>query len=97
MKDAEEVAVFWDYENCPVPTNVSGYAAVNHIRSLAHPYGSVKVFRAYLGLSDHPILQNVKSQNTRSELQVSGVSLIDCPHNGRKEVADKMIIGTSNF
>jgi hypothetical protein len=29
----------------------------------------------------------------RSELQSSGVSLVDCPHNGRKEVADKMLIG----
>ena len=30
----------------------------------------------------------------RSELQSSGVSLTDCPHNGRKDVADKMILGT---
>ena len=29
----------------------------------------------------------------RSELQSYGLSLIDCPHQGRKDVADKMIIG----
>ena len=28
-----------------------------------------------------------------SELQSSGISLIHCPHNGGKEVADKMLIG----
>lgn len=29
----------------------------------------------------------------RSDLQLSGVSLVDCPHNGKKEVADKMMTG----
>ncbi|KAG6813357.1 hypothetical protein H0H92_011905, partial [Tricholoma furcatifolium] len=33
-----------------------------------------------------------KSLALRSELQSSGVSLIDCPHNGRKDVADKMML-----
>jgi hypothetical protein len=31
-------------------------------------------------------------QERRSDLQLSGCHLVDCPHNGRKEVADKMII-----
>lgn len=36
---------------------------------------------------------NEKSKTTlRSELQSSGVSLTDCPHNGRKDAADKMIL-----
>jgi hypothetical protein len=31
-------------------------------------------------------------QQKRSDLQLSGCHLVDCPHNGRKEVADKMIV-----
>ncbi|KAF8969794.1 limkain-b1-type NYN domain-containing protein, partial [Flammula alnicola] len=86
----EDVAIFWDYENCPAPTNASGYALVNNIRSVAQPYGSVKSLRAYLGITEHfPVL---RALTLRSELQSSGVSLVDCPHNGRKDVADKMII-----
>ncbi|PPQ72077.1 hypothetical protein CVT26_006713 [Gymnopilus dilepis] len=76
-------------ENCPVPSNTSGYSVVEKIRLLAQPYGSVKSFKAYLEISD----QVQKSVLLRSELQSSGVSLVDCPHNGRKDVADKMMIG----
>lgn len=52
------------------------------------------MFKAYLELPE-----NSSSQRTlqlRSELQASGVSLTDCPHNGRKDVADKMMLGLSN-
>ena len=78
-------------ENCPVPTNTSGYAIVNNIRSIAQTFGSVKLFKAYSEVTDQvPVSRAV---SLRSELQSSGVSLTDCPHNGRKDVADKMIIG----
>ncbi|KAF9533393.1 limkain-b1-type NYN domain-containing protein, partial [Crepidotus variabilis] len=84
MKLSDDVAIFWDYENCPVPNNSSGYAVANSITSMARPFGRVRLFRAYLEITDQLSL--------RSELQSSGVSLVDCPHNGRKEVADKMIL-----
>ena len=61
---------------------------VNNIQQIAHRYGSVKLFKAYLELSDQS-----KSLTLRSELQSCGVSLTDCPHNGRKDVADKMMLG----
>ncbi|KAF8803943.1 DUF537-domain-containing protein [Phlegmacium glaucopus] len=90
MKDTDEVAVFWDYENCPAPSNTSGYAIVNNIRSVAQTFGSVKLFKAYLEVTEQVPVS--RAQVLRSELQSSGVSLTDCPHNGRKDVADKMII-----
>jgi hypothetical protein len=74
-------------ENCPAPANTSGYAIANSISALARSFGSVKVFKAYLEISDQ------SRSSLRSELQSSGVSLVDCPHNGRKDVADKMILG----
>ena len=38
-------------------------------------------------------LNSQRSISVRSDLQSCGVSLIDCPHNGRKDVADKMMLG----
>ncbi|TBU50101.1 NYN domain-containing protein [Dichomitus squalens] len=85
----EHVAIFWDYENCAPPTSTPGYDVVSNIRQVAHEYGSVKLFKAYLELSEQ---SSSKSIGLRSELQSCGVSLTDCPHNGRKDVADKMMI-----
>nr|VWO98768.1 N/A [Ganoderma boninense] len=85
----ESVAIFWDYENCALPALEPPYTIVNKVRRLAHQYGSVKTFKAYL---ECPEQLSVKSMALRSELQSCGVSLIDCPHNGRKDVADKMIM-----
>lgn len=62
------------------------------IRRIAHEYGAVTVFRAYFEMTD---LVSPRSVAIRSDLQACGVSLIDCPHNGRKDVADKMMLGTS--
>ena len=65
---------------------------MDNIRSVAQTFGSIKLFKAYLEVSEHEPLS--KALLLLSELQSSGVSLTDCPHNGRKDVADKMIIGT---
>ncbi|KAI0336280.1 hypothetical protein GY45DRAFT_1238473, partial [Cubamyces sp. BRFM 1775] len=85
------VGIFWDYENCSLPsTGQVTYAMVHRIREMALQHGIVKTFRAYLHLPDQP---SSKSLAIRSELQSCGVSLIDCPYVGRKDVADKMMIG----
>jgi hypothetical protein len=60
---------------------------VNNIRSIAQTFGIVKLFKAYLEVTES------RAVHLRSELQSSGVSLTDCPHNGRKDIADKMILG----
>lgn len=44
-----------------------------------------------------PEQSSPKSYALRSELQLCGVSLIDCPHNGGKDVADKMMIGATTL
>jgi hypothetical protein len=77
-------------ENCPPASNASGYEVVDNIRRVAHSFGTVNSLKAYLELSE---LTSSRSLTLRSELQCSGVSLVDCPHNGRKDVADKMILG----
>lgn len=77
-------------ENCTPPSSVPGYDIVNNIREIAQAYGSVKLFKAYLELSER---SSPNCSRLRSELQSCGISLTDCPHNGRKDVADKMMIG----
>ncbi|KAF8212451.1 limkain-b1-type NYN domain-containing protein, partial [Mycena galopus ATCC 62051] len=66
-----------------------GYEIVSGIRNVAHRFGPVKHFKAYMEVPD---LDTFRSLSLRSELQSSGVSLTDCPHNGRKNVADQMIM-----
>ncbi|PSR88887.1 hypothetical protein PHLCEN_2v5036 [Hermanssonia centrifuga] len=85
----ENVAIFWDYENCELPATADGFTVASGIRRIAHEYGTVKVFKAYFEMSE---LTSSRSISLRSELQSCGVSLIDCPHNGRKDVADKMML-----
>jgi len=65
-----------------------GYVVVENIRRAVHTFGCVTLFKAYLEITD----ATGSKKNLRSELQSSGVSLTDCPHNGRKDAADKMMI-----
>ncbi|KZT28231.1 hypothetical protein NEOLEDRAFT_905998 [Neolentinus lepideus HHB14362 ss-1] len=85
----DRVAIFWDYENVRAPLAISGNVLAGNIRSVAHKYGSVNLFRAYIDLSQ---FVSSKSAAHHSILQTPDVTLVDCPHNGRKDVADKMII-----
>ncbi|KAE9384215.1 hypothetical protein BT96DRAFT_982351 [Gymnopus androsaceus JB14] len=87
MEETGQVAVFWDYENCAAPSSLNGYELVQRIRDVAHEFGSVKLLKAYTEL-----INSTRSITLRSELQSSGVSITDCPHNGYKNVADQMII-----
>ncbi|KAI6036679.1 limkain-b1-type NYN domain-containing protein, partial [Pisolithus microcarpus] len=89
MTDREKVAVFWDFENCcPPSTQGLGYDIANNIGRIARIFGCVTTFKAYLDISSQPS----KSTALRSELQLSGVSVVDCPHSGKKDVVDKMAI-----
>ncbi|KIM80866.1 hypothetical protein PILCRDRAFT_9291 [Piloderma croceum F 1598] len=89
MSSQEFVAIFWDYENCQPASGSSGYTVADYIRRIALQFGVVTVFKAYLELGK---TGPSKVKTLLSELQSSGVSLIDCPHNGCKEVADKMLL-----
>ncbi|CAL1704083.1 unnamed protein product [Somion occarium] len=80
------VGIFWDYENCEVPSTSDGCAVAAAIIDLAERYGTIKVFKAYLETAQHA------TASPRSELASSGVDIIDCPHNGKKDVVDKMLM-----
>lgn len=78
-------------ENCRPPANIPGFAVVRRLRQLVQSFGSITLFKAYADLANESV--NPRAAALQSELQSSGVSLTNCPHNGRKDVADKMILG----
>ncbi|KAG6889732.1 hypothetical protein C0995_015030 [Termitomyces sp. Mi166 len=85
MQQPEHVAVFWDFENLPPRSGVPGYETIQAIRSLAHDFGVIVSFKAYLEVSS--------TLRLWSELQASGVALIDCPHHkSGAEAASKMLL-----
>lgn len=65
---------------------------VDSIRRIVQQFGTVVKFKAYFELMLGGN-QTARVALFQSELQCSGVSLTHCPHNGRKDVADKMMIG----
>eukprot|EP00842_Homolaphlyctis_polyrhiza_P004363 jgi/Hompol1/4928/HPOL_004032-RA len=79
-------AIFWDFENCAPPAAVPGYVVVENIRRAITQFGPIVAFRAYFEINE------TSRKNMRTELQSSGVSIIDTPHNSRKDAADKMIL-----
>ncbi|TFK53043.1 hypothetical protein OE88DRAFT_1627373 [Heliocybe sulcata] len=89
MDIPDRVAIFWDHDNIHRPASISGDVLAGTIRAFAHTYGPVTMFKAYMDLEQSP---SPKSIAYRSTLQTSGVTLVDCPHNGSKDAADKMII-----
>ena len=81
------MAIFWDLENMPIPTTSSGRDVASRLKSVLSPHGDLVHFRGYGSIGTGLI-----PEDKRSDLQLSGCHLVDCPHSGRKEVADKMII-----
>jgi hypothetical protein len=51
------------------------------------PHGKLEQFCGYASIGEGHI-----PKQKRSDLELSGCTLVDCPHLGRKEVADKTII-----
>ncbi|KAG6652264.1 uncharacterized protein LOC122313171 [Carya illinoinensis] len=82
------IAILWDIENCPVPSDVRPEDAAGNIRMAlqVHPVikGAVMMFSAYGDFNAFP-------RRLREGCQRTGVKLIDVP-NGRKDAADKAIL-----
>ncbi|KAI3938524.1 hypothetical protein MKX01_030817 [Papaver californicum] len=82
------VAILWDIENCPVPSDVRPEDVAGNIRMAlrVHPIiqGAVTLFSAYGDFNAFP-------RRLREGCQRTGVKLVDVP-NGRKDAADKAIL-----
>ncbi|KAK9056660.1 hypothetical protein SSX86_024022 [Deinandra increscens subsp. villosa] len=82
------IAILWDMENCPVPSDIRPEDVAGNIRMALriHPIinGAVTMFSAYGDFNGFP-------RRLREGCQRTGVKLIDVP-NGRKDAADKAIL-----
>ncbi|XP_071726192.1 uncharacterized protein [Rutidosis leptorrhynchoides] len=82
------IAILWDMENCPVPSDIRPEDVAGNIRMALslHPIinGVVTMFSAYGDFNAFP-------RRLREGCQRTGVKLIDVP-NGRKDAADKAIL-----
>ncbi|KFK40022.1 hypothetical protein AALP_AA3G320100 [Arabis alpina] len=82
------VAILWDIENCPVPSDVRPEDVAGNIRRAVqlHPMinGPLVIFSAYGDFNAFP-------RRVREGCQRTGVKLVDVP-NGRKDAADKAIL-----
>ncbi|XP_018438657.1 uncharacterized protein LOC108811102 [Raphanus sativus] len=88
-RQAPPLAVLWDIENCPVPSDVRPEDVASNIRTAIqlHPVlsgSSVVVFSAFGDFNAFP-------RRVREGCQRTGVKLVDVP-NGRKDAADKAIL-----
>ncbi|CAI5471727.1 unnamed protein product [Closterium sp. Yama58-4] len=77
------VAVFWDYENCPVPVGADCAALVRRLRDLARAFGAVRSVRAY-GKPEEVHARMV------GKMGACGVEVVAVAAG--KEMADKAII-----
>ena len=65
------VTIFWDFENCPVPSEMKGFHVVSALRNYVKTVGSLlKNISAFGNL-------NLLKQELRTDLQQSGVLLHD--------------------
>ncbi|KAL7156824.1 hypothetical protein ABFS83_02G035200 [Erythranthe nasuta] len=82
------IAILWDIENCPVPSDVRSEDVAGNIRMAlrVHPVinGAVTMFSAFGDFNAFP-------RRLREGCQRTGVKLVDVP-NGRKDAADKAIL-----
>jgi len=82
-----DVAVFWDFENVRIPAWCPATTAAEGIRRKVAKYGRIVEKRLY-----YDSRQPTESSAPRSELDLSGFTLVDCPSRNRKETLDKKLI-----
>ncbi|GAA5825905.1 hypothetical protein JCM11251_000047 [Rhodosporidiobolus azoricus] len=84
------LGVFWDYENIRFPSGLAPHSALANLRDLALSKGSVDSLRAYM---DTNLERNsVRLEDLRARMAQAGWTLADVPHDGRKDVVDKMVM-----
>ncbi|KAJ2917629.1 hypothetical protein MD484_g2807, partial [Candolleomyces efflorescens] len=87
MNEPTGVSIFWDAAAKPAP-GLSGFDAVEAVRSAAKPLGFVKGFKFYADIAGFDAL----THRFRSEVQCAGVTIVDTASSGRLGSATKMIL-----
>ncbi|KZP18838.1 hypothetical protein FIBSPDRAFT_1045952 [Athelia psychrophila] len=82
MSEETPVAIFWDIDKLPLPSDSPTYETVHKITEKAHAYGPITLFRAY---SDVP--ESVNGGSARFDLPAAGVSFVGYAQDGAKSIA----------
>ena len=86
---SREIAIFWDYENVPLPENCHAAEVSKCIHNAVAKYGRIVDRRLY---SDSRKWNIGLSTTNRRFLDSSGFDLVDTPSKGQKETIDKKMI-----
>lgn len=73
---------------------MSTHDLVKNIRTAFSPFGKPRTILAYWDFTSHTI--PAVASRMRAELSASGVTVIDCPGEGRKAAAIKKMLGMSS-
>lgn len=86
-----EIAIFWDYENVPLPPWCSPAEASKRVHKSVSKYGRIVERRLYF---DYSKWSNVTAGGPRdcSSLDLSGFDLVNTPTRNTKETLDKKLI-----
>ena len=91
MSSTSDVFVFWD-DTAQPKSGLGGLSVVKAIRSFASKMGTIKSLKFYVDVVGAGPTRLLPS-NVSSELQCSGVTIIDTVSNGRKGAPSKMMMG----
>ncbi|KAF9807669.1 hypothetical protein IEO21_08127 [Rhodonia placenta] len=81
------VSLFWDMENCGLRLRSKDGYTIEELRRSAEGFGRVKILNAYLDKSHHATSKSLSAFHSQ------GFNIIDCPHNGGRNVVDMRMIG----
>ena len=85
VETVKEIAIYWDYENLPLPSLCTPVKAAKCIHNAVSKYGRIVDRRIYFdfGKINPPV---------GAELDLSGFDLVNTPTRNTKETLDKKII-----
>tara|TARA_Y100000996_G_C22550765_1_gene653619 strand:- start:1221 stop:2189 length:969 start_codon:yes stop_codon:yes gene_type:complete len=81
------IAIFWDYENARPVAETSIVGLSGRIRDLLIPHGDIVSRKVYYDSQSPSELKT-----NRTDLDMTGWTLVDCPKRQKKETLDKKII-----
>ncbi|KAL5519911.1 hypothetical protein ACEPAG_1571 [Sanghuangporus baumii] len=80
------VGIFWDVENCSVPSRIPARIVAARIKTIIKNFGEIVKFNVYGDSRYSGLLDK------QEELREAGVCVIVTPHNSKPQVADMRII-----
>jgi len=84
-----EVAIYWDYENIPLPPWCNPAEAAKSIHNAVSKYGRVVERRVYF---DYQKFSTIGGSHDCSGMDLSGFDLVNTPTRNSKETLDKKLI-----